>query len=155
MCFIRLDIIILFCSWCGVFLYHHIITAVNSFHPGLEYTWEISETSLAFNWRQQFMHTTNLQIHLVTCCIYPRIRHTSRIPYLFHSFSDFVVYVVTTLIFSKHKSVDKLGHPISVVYAGHHRAQQIDRQSALLTAEKESSDRIPFTLTFHPHRPRS
>ena len=116
------------------------MAAVNSFHPGLEYTWEISDTSLA---------------SLVTCCIYPRIRHTSRIPYLFHSFSDFVVYVVTTLIFSKHKSVDKRGHPISVVYAGHHRAEQIDRQSELLTAEKESSDRIPFTLTFHPHRPRS
>ena len=35
---------------------------------------------------------------------------------------------------------------------GHHRAQQkIDRQSALQTAEKENTDRIPFTLTFHPH----
>ena len=46
---------------------------------------------------------------------------------------------------------DKRGYPVSVVQAGHHRAQQIDRQSALQTAEEESSDRIPFTLTFHPH----
>ena len=38
-----------------------------------------------------------------------------------------------------------------VVQAGHHHAQQIDRQSALQTAEKENTDRIPFTLTFHPH----
>ena len=43
------------------------------------------------------------------------------------------------------------GHPISVVQAGHHLAQQIARQSALQTAEKENTDRIPFTLPIHPH----
>ena len=32
-----------------------------------------------------------------------------------------------------------------------YRAQQIDRQSTLKTAEKENTDCIPFTLTFHPH----
>ena len=47
--------------------------------------------------------TTNLQIHIVTCCIHLRIHHTSRILYLFHSFSDFVAYVVTTLIFPKNQ----------------------------------------------------
>ena len=46
---------------------------------------------------------------------------------------------------------DKRGYPASVVEAGHHRAQQIDRQSALQTSQKENSNRIPFTLTFHPH----
>ena len=49
------------------------------------------------------MFTTNLQIHIVTCCIHLHIHHTSRTPYLFHSFSDFVVYVVTTLIFPKNQ----------------------------------------------------
>ena len=44
---------------------------------------------------------------------------------------------------------DKRGYPVSVVQAGYHRAQQIDRHSALQTAEKENTDRIPFTLTFH------
>ena len=43
------------------------------------------------------------------------------------------------------------GYPVSVVQAGYHRAQQIYRQSALQTTEKENTDRIPFTLTFHPH----
>ena len=47
--------------------------------------------------------STNLQIHIVTCCIHLHIHHTSRTPYLFHSFSDFVVYVVTTLIFPKNQ----------------------------------------------------
>ena len=46
---------------------------------------------------------------------------------------------------------DKRGYPVSVVQAGHHRTQQIDRQSALQTIEKDNTDRIPFTLTFHPH----
>ena len=47
---------------------------------------------------------------------------------------------------------DKRSYSVSVdVQAGHHRAQQIDQQSALQTAEKENADRIPFTLTFHPH----
>ena len=38
---------------------------------------------------------------------------------------------------------DKRGHPVSVVQAGHHRAQQINRQSALQTAEKDNTDQIP------------
>ena len=36
------------------------------------------------------------------------------------------------------------------VQAGHHRAQQIDGQSALQTSQKENNDRIPFTLKLHP-----
>ena len=50
------------------------------------------------------MFSANLQIHIVTSCIHLRIQHTSRIPYLFHIFSDFVVYAAMTLFFSE-KSV--------------------------------------------------
>ena len=46
---------------------------------------------------------------------------------------------------------EKRGYPVSVVKAGLHRAQQFDRQSALQTSQKDKNDRIPFTLTFHPH----
>ena len=46
---------------------------------------------------------------------------------------------------------DKCGYPVSVVQAGYHRAQQIDRQSALQTAENENADHTLFTPTFHPH----
>ena len=87
------------------------MTAVNSFHPALKYTWEISDTSSAFldikisieGNGLALVFTTNLQIHIITCCIHLHIHHTSRTPYLFHSFSDFVVYVVTTLIFPKNQ----------------------------------------------------
>ena len=39
---------------------------------------------------------------------------------------------------------DKRGYPVSVVQAGHHRAQKIDRQSALQTADKRKT-----LTTFH------
>ena len=42
---------------------------------------------------------------------------------------------------------DKHGYPAFVVQAGHHRTQQIDRQSALQMSQKENNDKIPFTLT--------
>ena len=45
----------------------------------------------------------------------------------------------------------KCGCPDSVVNTAQHRAQQIDRQSALQTSQKEKNERIPFTLTYHPH----
>ena len=46
---------------------------------------------------------------------------------------------------------DKRGYPVSVIQAGHHCVQPIDRQSALQTDERENINRIPFILTFHPH----
>jgi len=49
------------------------------------------------------------------------------------------------------KFCNKRGYSASVVQAGHHRAQQIDRQSALQTSQTENNERILFTLTFHPH----
>ena len=45
----------------------------------------------------------------------------------------------------------KRGYPYYVVQASHRGAQQIDWQRALQTAQKENTDRIPFTITFHPH----
>ena len=46
---------------------------------------------------------------------------------------------------------EKRGYPVSVVKAGHQRAQQFDRQLAPQTSQMDKNDRIPFTLTFHPH----
>ena len=49
------------------------------------------------------------------------------------------------------QSFKKRGYPDSVVNTGQHHAQQIDRQSALQTSQKEKNKRISFTLTYHPH----
>ena len=96
------------------------------------------------------MCTTDPQILIVICCIHLHIHHTSRIPFLILSFLDFVAFVVRTVIFPCN-FFDKRGYPASVVQVGHHHAQQIDRQSALQTPQKENNNRILFTLTFHPH----
>ena len=37
------------------------------------------------------------------------------------------------------------------VNTAQHRAQQIDRQSALQTSQKKKNERMPFALTYHPH----
>ena len=98
--------------------------------------------------------TTNPQILIVICCIHLHIHHMSRILFLILSFLDFVVFVVDSDFSLKSEEMcdffDKRGYPASVVQAGHHRAQQIDRQSALQTSQ-ENNNRIPFILTFHPH----
>ena len=80
------------------------ITSVNSFHPALKYTWEISETSLAFlDIRVSIsgnVCTTNLQILTIICCIHRHIHHMSRTPFsLILNFLYFDVYVVMTPIF--------------------------------------------------------
>ena len=82
------------------------ITAVNSFHLALKYTWEISDTSLAFLDIKVSVEgngyapvcTTNPQIPIVICCIHLHINHMSRILFLILSFLDFIAFVVKTLI---------------------------------------------------------
>ena len=44
----------------------------------------------------------------------------------------------------------KRGYPDSAVTTGKHRVQEIDRETALQTSQNEETDRIPFTLTYHP-----
>ena len=44
----------------------------------------------------------------------------------------------------------KRGYPDCAVTTGKHRAQEIDRETALQTSQNEETDRIPFTLTYHP-----
>ena len=83
------------------------ITAVNSFHPALKYTWEISNTCLAFleikvsvecNGLCTNVHYKPIDSHII-CCIHLHIHHMSRIPFLILSFLDFIAFVVRTLIF--------------------------------------------------------
>ena len=44
----------------------------------------------------------------------------------------------------------KRGYPDSAVTTGKHRAQEIDRETALQTSQNEETNRIPFTPTYHP-----
>ena len=140
------------------------ITAVNSFHPALKYTWEISDSSLAFL-------DIKLSIEGNGLCTSVQYKPTDSHSYLLYS-SSHPSHVKNSIPYSQLLRLrrlcsedsdfslkseemchffDKRGYPASVVQAGHHRAQQIDRQSALQTSQKENNNQIPLTLTFHPH----
>ena len=74
--------------------------------------------------------TKNLQIHIVTCCIHLHIYHASRTPYLFHSFSDFVVYVVTTLIFPKNqRQCASFSINVAILFLSFKRATTVPNKS--------------------------
>ena len=140
------------------------ITSVNSFHPALKYTWESSETSLAFldfkvsisgnglctsvhykptDCHSYLLYLSSHSSHAKNSILYsqfPRLRPLGSDDSDFSSKSD-----------GMYQFFEKRGYPVSVVKAGHHRAQQFDRQSALKTSQKDKNDRIPFTPTFYPH----
>ena len=140
------------------------ITSVNSFHPALKYTWEISETSLAFL-------DIKVSIRGNVPCTSVHYKPTGSHSYLLYS-SSHPSHVKNAIPYSQFLRLrrlcsddsdfsskseemcqffEKRGYPVSVVKVGHHRAQQFDRQSSLQTSQKDKNDRIPFTLTFHPH----
>ena len=72
------------------------------------------------------------------------------------NFLDFGVYVVRTPIFATNQRKCVISSRIVAILillstTPQHRAQQIDRQSALQTSQKEKNERTPFTLTYHTH----
>ena len=79
---------------------NQLITAVNSFHPALKYSWEISNTSLAFLDIKVSVEGNDL-------CTSEHYKPTDSHSYLLYSsshpshvnFLDFVAFVVRTLIF--------------------------------------------------------
>ena len=103
------------------------------------------------------MCTTNPQILIVFCCIHLHVHHMSRIIYIPYSqFLRLRRLCSEDSVFSLKSEemchfFDKRGYPASVVQAGHHHAKQIDWQSARQTSQRVNNNRIPFTLTFHPH----
>ena len=63
---------------------------------------------------------------------------------------------MTTLIFPKnHRQCASFSINMAFLFLSFMRAtaapNKFDRQSALQTPQKENTDHIPFTLTFHPH----
>ena len=135
-------------------------TAVNSFHPALKYAWEMSDTSLAFldikvsiegNGLCTSVHNkpTDSHSYLLYSSSHPSDVKNS-IPYsqflrvrrVCSDDSDFSLKSEEMCNF-----FNKRGYPASVVQVRHHRAQEIDRQSALQMSQRDNNDRIPFTLT--------
>ena len=110
--------------------------AINSFHPALKYTWEISDTSLAFL-------DIKISIEGSGLCTIVYYKPTDSHSYLWYSSSQ-PAHVKNFIPFSQFlrlrrlccddsdfsekseamcQSFDKRGYPVSVVQAGYHRTQ--------------------------------
>ena len=144
---------------------NHFITSVNSFHPALKYTWEISETSLAFLDIKLSVNGDGLSTSV-------HYKPTDSQNYLLHSFShpQHVKNAIPSFKFLRLRRLcsdesdfnskceemcqflKKSGYPDSAVTTGKRRAQEIDRETALQTPQNEETIRIPFTLTYHPQQ---
>ena len=133
------------------------ITSINSFHPPFKYTWEISKTGFS-RYQSLYMSGNGLctSVHYKPTDSHSYLLHSSSHPFhVKHSipYSQFLrlrhLCSDESDFSNKSKEMcqffEKRGYPASVIQAAHHRAQQIDRQSALQTSQKEKNDRIPFT----------
>ena len=127
-------------------------------------TWEISDTSLAFLDIKVSVEGNGLytSVHYKPTDSHSYLLYSSSHPSHFKNSIPYSQFLRLRRLCSEDSDFslkseemceffDKRGYPASVVEAGHHRARQIDRQSALQTSQKENNNRIPFTLTFHPH----
>ena len=149
---------------------HHFITSVNSFHPALKYTWEISETSIAFfdikvsindnglSTSVQYKPTDSHSYLLHSSSHPSHVKHS--IPFSQCNFLDFDVYVVMTPIFpTNQRKCAIYSRSVAILILLSTRLSTvlnrlIDIQHCKRHRRKER-ERIPFTLTYHPHKPRS
>ena len=139
------------------------ITFVNSFHPALKFTWEISESSIAFL-------DINVSINDNSLSTSVHYKPTDSHSYLLHS-SSHPPHVKNSIPYSQFLRLRRLcsddsdfttksdemckffkdrGYPDSAVITGRDRVQQIEQQTALQTSQRSKEERIPFTLTYHP-----
>ena len=126
------------------------ITSVSSFHPALKYTWEISETSLAFldikvSINGNGLHTS---VHYKPTDSHSYLLHSSSHPSHVKNSIPYSQFLILRRLCSNdsdfsNKSQEmcqlfkKRGYHASVIQTAHHRAQQTNRQSALQTSQKE------------------
>ena len=139
------------------------ITSVNSFHPALKYTWEISENSLAFLDIKLSVNDNGLstRVHYKPTDSHNYLLHSSSLPQHAKNAIPFSQFLRLRRVCSEDSDFnnkceemcqffEKRGYPDSAVTTGKHRAQEIHRETALQTSQNEENNRIPSTLTYHP-----
>ena len=102
------------------------------------------------------VYNTNQLILITICYIRPLIHNTEKMPFHYLNFTNWDASAMTTptLINNKWEEMcqffKKHVYTGSTVTTGKHRAQEIDRGTALQTSPNEETDRITFTFTYHP-----
>ena len=139
------------------------VSFVNSFHPALDFTWEISETSVTFldvlvsvngNCLSTTVHykPTDSHSYLLYSSSHPK--HTlNSIPYsqllrvrrLCSDDDDFAVKCAEMREFFIRRN-----YPAHIVDRAILKVSNISRTTALTPRVRTSNERIPFTVTYHP-----
>ena len=144
---------------------YNFITSVNPFSSALKYTWVVSECSIAFldinvsisDNRLSTSITTHLQTHTAIYKTRHPTQHMSlknSIPYsqflrLQRLCSDDTGF--SEEVEEMYQLFKKRGYPGSVIHNSKHRAQSVHPQLAPQSSHNKKEERIPLTLTFHPH----
>ena len=138
---------------------------VNSFHPALKFTWEISETSVTFldinisvqdNKLATSVHyKTHRFAQLLTVLVFPPISR-QRLNSVLPIFSDSVgsaakIQTLNSKCDEMSNFFSERGYPDSILSKALNRVQNVNRESALEPSASDNEERIPFTLTFHPN----
>ena len=139
------------------------INSVNSFHPALKYSWEISENFLPFLDIKLSVNDNGLStsVHYKPTDSHNYLLHSSSHPQQVKKAIPFSQFLRLRRLCSDDTDFNnkceemcqlfkKRGYPDSAVTTDKHRAQEIDRETALQTSQNEETARIPFTLTYHP-----
>ena len=137
---------------------------VNSFHPALKFTWEISETSVTFL-------DVNISVQDNKLATSVHYKPTDSHSYLLYS-SSHPSHVKDSIPYSQFFRIRRLcsedsdfnskcdemsnffferGYPDSILSKALNRVQNVNRESALEPSASDNEERIPFTLTFYPN----
>ena len=139
------------------------ISFVNSFHPALKFTWEISETSINFL-------DINISVQDNNLATIVHYKPTDSHSYLLYS-SSHPSHVKDSIPYSQFLRLRRLcsedsdfnskcdetsnffsesGYPDSILSKALNRVQNVNRESALEPAS-DNEEQVPLTLTFHPN----
>ena len=142
----------------------HFIEFVDSFHPALDFTWEISPISVTFL-------DINVSIGDSGLATTVHYKPTDSHSYLLYS-SSHPSHVKNSIPYSQFLRLRRLCsddsdfgsksdemckffaercYPSSTVTSALERVHNIDRETALKPTEPKTEERIPFTLTYHPN----
>ena len=151
-------------SWPFIPELERFIGFVNSFHPALKFTWEISETSVTFL-------DINISVQDNKLATSVHYKPTDSHSYLLYS-SSHPSHVKDSIPYSQFLRLRRLcsedsdfnskcdemsnffserGYPDSILSKALNRVQNVNRESTLEPSASDNEERIPFTLTFHPN----
>ena len=139
------------------------ISFVNSFHPSLEFTWEISDSSVAF-----LDILVSISDNRLTTSIH--YKPTDSHSYLFYS-SSHPQHTLNSIPYSQFLRLRRLcsddvdlsnqchlmrsnflnrGYPNEVVSRALPKVANVSRESTLIPNTRSPNNRIPFVVTYHP-----